>query len=50
MKMKTGLLSVTLAGILSACATPNGESGDNRTLNVPLQPGQQNVGDRKSVV
>jgi len=44
MKMKTGLLSVTLAGILSACATPSGDSGDSRTLNVPLRPGQQNIG------
>ena len=44
MKMKTGLLCATLAGILSACATPDGDSGDGRILNVPLQPGQQNVG------
>lgn len=44
MKMKTGLLYVTLAGILSACATPNDDSGASRTLNVPLRPGQQNIG------
>ncbi|MGB4912416.1 MAG: hypothetical protein WBO95_09845 [Candidatus Dechloromonas phosphoritropha] len=41
MTLKTGLLCVTLAGILSACATPNGDRG---TLNVPLRPGQQNLG------
>ena len=44
MKTGTGLLCATLAGILAACASPGGDSGDSRTLNVPLQPGQQNIG------
>jgi len=44
MEMKTGLLSVILAAILSACAAPGGDSGDSRTLTVPLQPGRQNIG------
>jgi len=44
MKVTTALLCAAVAGLFSACATPDGASGDSRTLNVPLRPGQQNLG------
>ncbi|QLQ23923.1 MAG: hypothetical protein HZT41_02690 [Dechloromonas sp.] len=44
MKVTTALLCAAVAGLFSACATPDGASDDSRTLNVPLRPGQQNLG------
>ncbi|MBL8420113.1 MAG: hypothetical protein JNK92_05700 [Dechloromonas sp.] len=44
MKIGNHVLCAGLAGLLGACANPNGDGGNARTLSVPMQAGQQNLG------
>ena len=44
MKIGNRALCAALGGLLGACANPNGDGGNARTLSVPMQAGQQNLG------
>ena len=44
MKFGNHALCAAMAGLLGACANPSGDGGNARTLSVPMQAGQQNLG------